>query len=84
MNRPKRIQIFKRYKNVGGKSKVAKYNIEKDGVTIVFTDASCYRYTNQSASPAHIAKMKELAQAGKGLDTFIESTVKDRYLRKVR
>jgi hypothetical protein len=72
------------YKNKGGKSKVFRYNIEKDAVTIRFTDASVYRYTNQSATPGNIAKMKELALAGKGLGTFIETTVKDNYCRKVR
>ena len=82
MNRPKRTQIFKRYKDA--KSNVSHYNIEKDGVTIVFANASTYRYTNQSASPENIAKMKQLAQSGKGLDAFIESTVKDRFLRKIR
>ncbi len=84
MNRPKRPKLFKRYKNLGGKSTVAAYEIEKDSMMIRFTDSSVYRYTNQTASPENIAKMKSLAQAGKGLGTFIEANVKERFLRKIR
>ena len=76
--------MFKKYKNLSGKSKVARYEIAKDGMTIRFADATVYRYTNQSADPANISKMKELALAGKGLGTFIDANVKDRFLRKVR
>ena len=84
MQTPKRIQVFRRYRNVSGDSKVARYCLAKDGVTIQFKDSSVYRYTNQSADPANIAKMKTLAVAGKGLGTFIATSLTDRFLRKVR
>ena len=76
--------MFKRYKNLSGDSKVAAYEIAKDGVTIRFTNSTVYRYTNQSADPANISKMKTLATAGKGLGTYVEAHVKTRFLRKVR
>ena len=81
---PKKPKMFRRYKNLSGDSKVAWYEIAKDGMTIKFTDLTVYRYTNQTADPANIKQMKTLALAGKGLGTFIESHVKDRYLRKIR
>ena len=81
---PKKPKQFHKYKNVGGKSTVARYEIEKDAVTVQFKDHSVYRYTNQSADPKNIAEMKKLALAGKGLGTFIESKVKDRFIRKIR
>lgn len=84
MNVPKKMRLFKRYKNVGGKSVVAQYEIEKDAVNLRFTNNSSYRYTNQSAGPENIAKMKELALAGKGLGTFVESALKGRFERKIR
>lgn len=84
MQTPKKVQVFRRYKNLSGDSKVARFSVVKDGVTVQFKDASVYRYTNQSADPANIRKMKQLAVAGKGLGTFIESSLKDRFLRKVR
>jgi hypothetical protein len=84
MFRAKRPKIFKAYKNLGGASTVARYQIDKDSVMIRFTDSSVYRYTNQSAGPDNISQMKKLALAGKGLGTFIESKLKDRFLQKVR
>ena len=84
MQTPKKPKMFKRYKNLSGQSKVAAYEIVKDAMTIRFADSSVYRYTNQSADPANISKMKSLAIAGKGLGTYIDANVKDRYLRKIR
>ena len=84
MNKPKKLRLMLRYKNLGGDSKVSRYQILKDGMTIRFADSSVYMYTNQSADPATIGKMKTLALAGKGLGTFINANVKDRFSRKVR
>ena len=81
---PKKPKMFKRYKNLSGHSKIARYEIMKDAVTIRFADHSVYIYTNQSADPGNISKMKVLALAGKGLGTFIDANVKDRFLRKIR
>ena len=76
--------MYTRYKNLSGASKVARYEITKDTVTIRFTDSSVYIYSNQSATPSNISKMKTLAVAGKGLGTFIDANLKDRFMRKVR
>ena len=76
--------MFRRYKNLSGDSKVVRYQMEKDSMTIQFADCSVYSYTNQSTDPATISKMKTLALAGKGLGTFINANVKDRFSRKVR
>jgi hypothetical protein len=84
MNTPKRQKQFRTYKNAGGKSTVLRYELAKDGITVVFADHSVYRYTNQSADPENIAKMKQLALAGKGLGEYIEAHVKDRFVKKIR
>lgn len=81
---PRRPKLFVRYKNLSGDSTVAKFEIKKDAVTVRFTDHTVYRYTNQSAAPANIDKMKSLALAGKGLGTFIKANVKDLFQRKIR
>ena len=78
------MKLFLKYKNLSGKSTVAKFELKKDGIKIRFTDHSIYNYTNQSADPANISKMKELAVAGKGLGTFITSNVADRFQRKIK
>ncbi|MCX5794286.1 MAG: hypothetical protein NTY77_02165 [Elusimicrobia bacterium] len=72
------------YKNLSGKSKVVRYHLAKDAVTVRFADCSVYIYTNQTADPANIGKMKTLALAGKGLGTFIDANLKDRFARKIR
>ena len=81
---PKRHILFRRYKNLSGDSKIARYDIRKDSIIIRFKDNSVLRYTNQSADPGNISKMKSLALAGKGLSTFIDANVKDRFLKKIR
>ncbi len=75
---------MKRYKNTGGKSTVATYEIVKDAVTVRFTSQAVYIYTNQSAGRLNVSQMKSLALAGKGLGTFIEANVKERFARKIR
>lgn len=84
MQTPKKPKMFKRYKNLSGDSKVAAYEIAKDSIKIRFADHSVYRYTNQTADPGNIGKMKSLALSGKGLGAFIDANVKDRFLRKIR
>ena len=84
MRTPKRVKVLYKYKNLGGASKVMKYTVQKDSMIIHFADHTAYIYTNQTAGPLNIAKMKELAHAGKGLGTFIDANVKDRFLRKLR
>ena len=76
--------MMTRYKNLSGDSKVARYYIAKDALTVRFADCSVYIYTNQTADPANISKMKTLALAGKGLGTFIEANMKERFARKIR
>jgi hypothetical protein len=75
---------MKKYKNVSGKSTVTMFELAKDVVTVRFTSQEVYRYSNQSAGSENISKMKTLALAGKGLGTFIENNVKEKFARKVR
>lgn len=84
MFRSRTPKLFVKYKNLGGKSTVAKFEVKKDAITVRFADHRVYRYTNQSAGPANISKMKTLALAGKGLGTFIDANVKDLFQRKVK
>jgi len=75
---------MKKYKNVSGKSTVTMFELAKDVVTIRFASQEVYRFSNQSAGSENISKMKILALAGKGLGTFIENNVKEKFARKVR
>jgi len=73
-----------RYKNASGKSTVATYQLMKDAVTIGFASHEKYIYSNQSAGSENVTKMKVLALAGKGLGTFIENNLKEKFARKIR
>ena len=75
---------MKKYKNLSGKSAVALYEVAKDSVTVGFTSREMYIYSNQSAGSANVSQMKSLALAGKGLSTFIDANVKERFARKIR
>jgi hypothetical protein len=71
-------------KNNSGASGVEFYEIENDDIIVQFVDGSIYRYTYKSAGENAIEQMKELAIAGKGLTTFINQHVRDKYEEKLK
>ena len=73
---------MQRYKNMSGDSGVIAYEIRDDGIEVQFRDDHVYLYTTQSAGYENIETMKKLAIAGRGLSTFISTTVRHRYLKK--
>jgi len=75
---------MERYANFGGDSGIADYSIAADSITVYFQDGASYVYTNMSAGSGNIARMKELAQAGQGLNEFINRYVKYGYARRLR
>jgi hypothetical protein len=72
-----------RYKNPGGDSNVVQYELSSGAILVQFGDGSVYEYTNQSAGSGSIATMHRLAVAGRGLNTFISTTVRKKYSRKL-
>jgi hypothetical protein len=72
-----------RYKNIGGESGVVAYDIDAGQIIVQFRNGERYLYTEDSAGAANIARMQELAIAGRGLSSFISQYVHDRYERKL-
>ncbi len=72
------------YKNLGGDSSVRAYELGVDSITVQFSDNTVYLYTYQSAGSENIEKMKALAIAGQGLNSFIMRYVKKAYSAKLR
>ena len=70
---------MERYQNLNGNSGVYSYEIGEDRITVQFTDGTVYVYTNASAGSQNISKMKKMAVSGRGLNSFINTTVKKRY-----
>ncbi|ADR37484.1 hypothetical protein Ocepr_2033 [Oceanithermus profundus DSM 14977] len=75
---------MKRYMNLGGDSGVIAYSIGVDYIIVKFRDSTCYTYTYASAGIDAIEKMKALAEAGEGLNSYINRYVKYKYANKVK
>ena len=75
---------MQKYANRGGDSGVTVFAIAPDSITVGFRDGSAYLYTYASAGRGNIERMKALAQAGQGLNSFISTTVRKAYARKLR
>ena len=73
-----------RYQNLGGNSGVAAYEATEDSIQIVFSSGSYRNYLYNSARPGKVAveKMKQLATAGRGLNSCISSVVKGNYAKR--
>ncbi|WP_137174788.1 hypothetical protein [Massilia sp. HP4] len=74
---------MQRYANRSGHSGVLAYELGADSITVKFTGGDRYLYTQDSAGAVHIARMRELAESGRGLSTYISQHVRDRYARKL-
>ena len=77
---------MERYKNLGANSGIIAYEIDDQSITVEFQDGSVYLYTYDSAGAENIERMKKLAIAGEGLNSFINTTpsVRKGYKQKFR
>ena len=70
---------MERYADRAGSSGVAAYRIEDDALVVRFKDGATYRYSVASCGAAAIADMQGLAEAGRGLNRYINQHVHDRF-----
>ena len=75
---------MKRYLNKEGHSGVTGYDSAPGSIAVEFNHDAVYLYTYKSAGKKVIEKMKVLAQAGRGLSTYISRNVRDNFEKKVR
>ena len=71
-----------RYENLDGKSGIVAYEYGVDYIRVEFKDGAIYLYTYESADPDNIEKMKQLADNGQGLNSFINRIVSKKYAKK--
>lgn len=71
------------YQNSGGNSGVYAYEIGPDYITVKFSgNQKLYTYSyNGGAGRENVENMKELAEKGSGLNSYINKYVKDLYDR---
>ena len=74
---------MQRYGNHSGESGVVAYDIDAGQIVVQFRNGERYVYTEDSAGAANIARMQELARAGRGLSSYISQHVHDGYARKI-
>jgi hypothetical protein len=75
---------MKRYRNLEGHSGVVAYEIDLQKISVEFVSGDIYDYTYGSAGRARVETMKALAEAGRGLATFISRYAHDAYASKRR
>lgn len=75
---------MKRYRNRGGNSGVKGYEIGEAFIKVQFANGDIYMYDYPSSGREHVEKMKILAQAGKGLSTYISRHVKENFADKIQ
>ncbi|MGQ0826991.1 MAG: hypothetical protein ACT4ON_01220 [Bacteroidota bacterium] len=74
---------MKLYKKVNKDSGVYAYEIGKDHIKIQFNDGSTYLYTYSHTGKKNIEQMKKLAETGKGLTTYINKYIREKYALKL-
>lgn len=74
---------MKPYKNLGIDSGVVAYEITDDAITIKFRDGGIYRYDYAVTGENEVEHMKRCALAGRGLATFINRQVRERFAAKL-
>jgi len=75
---------MERYANLKGDSAISSYEIGNNYILVEFISGSIYEYTYTSAGASNIETMKTLAELGSGLNSFINSYVKNQYSRKIK
>lgn len=70
---------MERYANLNGNSSVSGFEIGDTWIRVQFTDGSIYRYSYGKAGAIHVEKMKQLARAGRGLNSYIMLNCKYSY-----
>ncbi len=75
---------MKQYLNKSGQSNVYSYEIGTDYILVTFYGRGFqnYLYTYASTGVDNVEKMKQLAEAGIGLNSFISKIIKHNYERK--
>ena len=69
---------MKRYRNLGGDSGIVAYEDGEDFIRVQFSDGSNYK----KPSPNDVERMKQLAEKGQGLNSFISRVIRKRYAAK--
>ncbi len=76
--------VMHRYKDLNGNSGVTAYDLGTDYIDVEFRDGKLYRYTHHVPGRQEVEIMKQLAEEGQNLATFINKYVRDRFAIRLR
>lgn len=71
------------YRNLSGTSGVVAFSLGDHHIDIEFQDGHRYHYNYSIPGQQEVEAMKSLARIGKGLATFINQHVRERFARKL-
>ncbi|UEG52566.1 hypothetical protein LLH06_16545 [Mucilaginibacter daejeonensis] len=72
-----------RYRDLSGNSGVVAYRIGTDHIAVEFRSGDMYLYTYHKPGKVAVEDMKRLAEAGRGLSTYISQHVRDDYEARI-
>ena len=74
-----RIPPFNRYRDVSGHSGVVAYALSPDAIAVEFAHGGVYVYSHDCPGRLHVSRMKALAAAGRGLGSYINRHIRNRF-----
>lgn len=75
---------MRRYANNSGHSGIIAFEITHNSIRVEFKNGWFYLYNNIKPGMAIVENMQRLAESGRGLNTYINTTVKDEFFSKSR
>jgi len=66
------------YKNLSGDPTISSYEISQNQMIIEYTNGSAFLYNQTFSGTLNLFIMKDLAQTGKGLETYIQRFVDEK------
>lgn len=74
---------FKKYADINDSSRINAYKIGPTYIKVQFVSGNIYMYTFKSAGEDHVKNMWEIAEAGNGLNGYINQFCKETYDSKI-
>ncbi len=71
------------YKDTDGDSGVHSYEFGEGWIDVTFTKGGSYRYDESSPGSGHVHAMIQLAEAGNGLNAYINKHVRKNFAKKL-
>ena len=74
---------MKQYRDLNRNSGIDSYELKPDSIIIKFKTGEEYLYNHHKPGKGKVETMKELAEQGSGLTTFINKNIRDDYAKKL-